>query len=171
MRGADVVFAFPAVLIAILLSASLGKSVWSAALGIAAAVVPTVVRVTRSAALQVLETDYVHAAVAYGRGFWFIFVRHVLPNIGAVLIVQATIAFGLAILIEASLAYLGIGAQPPTPSWGRMLLDSQAYLNSEPMLAIWPGMAIALSVLAFNQLGDGLRDVLDPKLSEGGGGR
>ena len=102
----------------------------------------------------------------YGGGNAWIFVRHVLPNVSSVLIVQATVAFAVAILAEAALSYLGLGTPPPTPSWGRMLSESQTFLNQAPLLAFWPGASIALSVLGFNLLGDGLRDLLDPKLVE-----
>jgi peptide/nickel transport system permease protein len=103
------------------------------------------------------------SAYAYGRDRFFVFFKHILPNISAVLLVQASVLIGLGILLEASLAYLGIGPPPPTPSWGRMLRESQSMLASAPGLAIWPGIAIALTVLGFNQLGDGLRDVFDPR--------
>jgi peptide/nickel transport system permease protein len=116
--------------------------------------------------LQVMEQDYVTAARAFGsRGAW-IFWRHLLPNVASVVTVQAALAFAIAILAEAALSYLGLGTPPPTPSWGRMLSESQAYLSQGPFLALWPGLCIALAVLGFNLLGDGLRDVLDPKLVE-----
>ena len=164
MRTSDVMFAFPAVLLAILLVAALGPSTKSAMIAIGIAYIPIVARVTRGASLPVLEQDFVMAARGYGRGQTFIFVRHVLPNIASVLIVQATVLFALAILAEAALSFLGIGAQPPTPSWGRSLKDAQTFINAAPSLALWPGFAIALTVLGFNLLGDGLRDALDPKL-------
>ncbi len=132
------------------------------AIGIA--YVPIVARVTRGASLSVFQLDYVTAARSYGRGDAYIFVRHVLPNIASVLIVQMTILFALAILAEAALSFLGIGTQPPTPSWGRSLRDAQTFLRLSPRLAIWPGLAIALTVLGFNLLGDGLRDAFDPRL-------
>jgi peptide/nickel transport system permease protein len=164
MRTSDVMFAFPAVLLAILLVAALGPSTKSAMIAIGIAYIPIVARVTRGASLPVLEQDFVSAARGYGRGDTFIFMRHVLPNIASVLIVQATVLFALAILAEAALSFLGIGAQPPTPSWGRSLKDAQTFINVAPTLALWPGLAIALTVLGFNLLGDGLRDALDPKL-------
>ncbi len=167
MRLSDLMFAFPAVLLAILLVGALGPSTRSAMIAIGLAYVPIVARVTRGAALPVLERDFALAARSYGRGRAFIFVRHVLPNIASVLIVQATVLFALAILAEAALSFLGIGTQPPTPSWGRSLNDAQTFISVAPTLALWPGLAIALSVLGFNLLGDGLRDALDPRLEIG----
>ncbi len=167
MRFSDLMFAFPAVLLAILLVAALGPSTKSAMIAIGLAYVPIVARVTRGAALPVLERDFALAARSYGRGRAFIFLRHVLPNIASVLIVQATVLFALAILAEAALSFLGIGTQPPTPSWGRSLNDAQTFISVAPTLALWPGLAIALSVLGFNLMGDGLRDALDPRLEVG----
>lgn len=164
MRASDVVYAFPPVLLAILLVAAVSPGTGSAMVAIGIAYVPIVARVTRGAALTVFQLDFVSAARSYGRGNAFIFVRHVLPNIASVLIVQMTILFALAILAEAALSFLGIGTQPPTPSWGRSLRDAQTFLQLSPRLAIWPGVAIALTVLGFNLLGDGLRDALDPRL-------
>ena len=169
MRGSDVMYAFPAVLMAIMLSGAFGPGTTVAMVAIGIAYVPLFARVTRGAALQVLQRDYVLAARAYGRRSTYIFARHVLPNISSVLIVQATVSFALAILAEAALSYLGIGTQPPTPSWGRMLKEAQSFLSSEPLLALWPGLAIALSVLGLNLLGDGLRDALDPRLAKRAG--
>lgn len=162
MRGSDVMYAFPAVLMALMLSAAYGSSTTTAMVAIGIAYVPVFARVTRAASLQVLTRDYVLAARAYGRRSPYIVVRHVLPNISSVLIVQATVAFALAVLAEAALSYLGVGTQPPTPSWGRMLKDSQTFLDSAPRLALWPGLAIAAVVLGLNLLGDGLRDRYDP---------
>lgn len=164
MRSADVVYAFPAVLLAILLGAAFSRGVWSAMAAIGIAYVPVFARVTRSASLSVLELDFVNAARAYGRSRRYILARHVIPNIASVLIVQITVLFALAILAEAALSFLGLGAQPPTPSWGRSLNEAQTYLRIDARLAIWPGLAIAATVLGFNLLGDGLRDILDPKL-------
>lgn len=163
MRASDLVYAFPAVLMAILLVAAWGPSTSSAMIAIGIAYIPIVARVTRGASLPVLERDFAVAARSYGRSRPFIFVRHVLPNIASVLIVQATVLFALAILAEAALSFLGIGTQPPTPSWGRSLNDAQTFIRVAPGLALWPGLAIAFAVLGFNLLGDGLRDVLDPK--------
>jgi len=163
-RTSDLIFAFPAVLIAILITSVLGASAQNAILAIAIFNIPVFARVTRGAALSMWSRDFVRAATAMGQGPLGITVRHVLPNIASVLIVQATIQFAVAILAEAGLSYLGLGAQPPVPSWGRMLRDAQTYIFQAPELAIWPGLAIALAVLGLNMLGDGLRDLLDPRL-------
>ncbi len=164
MRISDVIYAFPPVLLAILLVAAVSPGITTAMIAIGIAYVPIVARVTRGAALSVFELDFVSAARTYGRGKTFIFVRHVLPNIASVLIVQVTVLFALAILAEAALSFLGIGAQPPRPSWGRSLRDAQTFIQLAPRLALWPGLAIGLTVLGFNLLGDGLRDALDPRL-------
>lgn len=164
MRFSDVIYAFPPVLLAILLVAAVSPGTASAMVAIGIAYIPIVARVTRGASLSIFERDYVAAARTYGRGKTFIFLRHVLPNIASVLIVQMTILFSLAILAEAALSFLGIGTQPPTPSWGRSLRDAQTFVRISPRLAIWPGFAIALTVLGFNLLGDGVRDALDPRL-------
>ena len=163
-RTSDLVFAFPAVLIAILIASVLGATAKNAVLAIAIFNVPVFARVTRGAALSMWGRDFVRAAIAMGQGPFGITLKHVLPNIMSVLIVQATIQFAVAILAEAGLSYLGLGAQPPTPSWGRMLRDAQTYIFQAPGLAIWPGLAIAMAVLGLNMLGDGLRDLLDPRL-------
>lgn len=164
MRSSDVIYAFPPVLLAILLVAVLGAGTGPAMVAIGIAYVPIVARVSRGAALTVFQLDFVTAARSYGRSDAYIFVRHVLPNIASVLIVQVTVLFALAILAEAALSFLGIGTQPPTPSWGRSLRDAQTFLQLSPRLAFWPGLAIAFTVLGFNLLGDGLRDALDPRL-------
>ena len=166
MRASDVLLAFPALLLAMLFAAVFRPSTVTVMAAIGIAFVPVFARVVRGAGLQVLELDYVTAARTYGAGGWWILTRHLLPNVASVLIVQATIAFAVAILAEAALSYLGLGTPPPTASWGRMLSDSQNYLFQAPLLALWPGLAIALAVLGFNLLGDGLRDLLDPKLVE-----
>jgi peptide/nickel transport system permease protein len=163
-RTSDLIFAFPAVLIAILITSVLGASAENAILAIAIFNIPVFARVTRGAALAMWSRDFVRAATAMGRGPFGITLRHVLPNIASVLIVQSTIQFAVAILAEAGLSYLGLGAQPPVPSWGRMLRDAQTYIFQAPELAVWPGLAIALAVLGLNLLGDGLRDLLDPRL-------
>jgi len=123
-------------------------------------------RVARAATLIVMTQDYILAARASGTSRWTTSVRHVLPNIAAVLGVQASVSFGIAILAEAALSYLGLATPPPTPTWGRMLHDAQTYIFTSPVQALWPGLAIALSVLGLNLLGDGLRDHLDPRLRE-----
>jgi peptide/nickel transport system permease protein len=164
MRFSDVVYAFPPVLLAILLVAVFDPGIAPAMVAIGIAYVPVVARITRGAALSVFQLDFVTAARGYGRGRVYVFVRHVLPNIASVLIVQATVLFALAILAEAALSFLGIGTQPPDPSWGRSLRDAQTLIQVSPRLAVWPGLAIAFTVLGFNLLGDGLRDALDPRL-------
>ncbi|HEV2558596.1 MAG TPA: ABC transporter permease [Microvirga sp.] len=166
MRASDVIFAFPAVLSAIMIGALLGSGPTSAILAIAVFNVPVFARVTRGVALQVWTLDYVAAARCLGKHPLRITVEDVLPNIAGVLIVQVTIQLALAILTEAGLSYLGLGVRPPNPSWGRMLSDSQTFLAQAPHLAIAPGLAIALSVLGLNLLGDGLRDSLDPTLRD-----
>jgi peptide/nickel transport system permease protein len=166
MRLSDVLLAFPAILLAILFAAVFQPSTVTAMAAIGIALIPVFARVVRGAGLQVMQQDYVTISRTYGSGNAWIFVRHVLPNVSSVLIVQATVAFAVAILAEAALSYLGLGTPPPTPSWGRMLSESQTFINQAPLLAVWPGASIALSVLGFNLLGDGLRDLLDPKLLE-----
>ena len=166
MRGSDVMLAFPALLLAILFAAVFRPGTLTAMIAIGLAFTPVFARLVRGAGLQVMAQDYVTAARTFGSSSSGIFWRHLLPNVANVLIVQVTVAFALAILAEAALSYLGLGTQPPTSSWGRMLSDAQNYLNQSALLALWPGLAIALSVLGFNLLGDGLRDVLDPKIVE-----
>ncbi len=164
MRANDLAFAFPALLTAVMITALAGPGVINAILAIGLFNVPVFARLTRGAALPVWKRDYVLAARAAARGSVAITRDHVLPNIAGVLIVQATIQFALAILAEAGLSYLGLGAQPPAASWGRMLKEAQTLIYIAPQLAIYPGIAITLSVLGLNLLGDGLRDVLDPRL-------
>jgi peptide/nickel transport system permease protein len=164
MRMSDVVFAFPAVLSAIMIGALVGSGPLAAVLAIAVFNVPVFARVTRGVALQVWTLDYVAAARSIGKHPLRITWEDVLPNIAGVLIVQVTIQLALAILTEAGLSYLGLGVRPPSPSWGRMLADAQTFLSQAPHLAIAPGLAVALSVLGLNLLGDGLRDALDPTL-------
>jgi peptide/nickel transport system permease protein len=164
MRVSDVVFAFPAVLSAIMIGALVGSGPLAAVLAIAVFNIPVFARVTRGVALQVWTLDYIAAARALGKHPLRITWEDVIPNIAGALIVQVTIQLALAILTEAGLSYLGLGVRPPNPSWGRMLSDAQTYLSQAPHLAIAPGVAIALSVLGLNLLGDGLRDALDPTL-------
>ncbi len=166
MRLLDLLLAFPALLLAIMLSAVYGGSTLVAMLAIGIASVPSFARVVRSGALQVLSTEYVLAARAAGRGAFAIGWRHVLPNVGGLVIVQGSVAFAIAILAEAALSFLGYGTPVDQPSWGRMLQESQELLFSAPRLAIIPGIAIAVAVLGFNLLGDGLRDHYDPRLEE-----
>lgn len=166
MRTADIAYAFPALLLAILFASVFGASVATAMAAIGVATIPPFMRVTRAGALTVLASDYVLAARACGTPRHQIALRHVLPNVAPVLGVQASVAFALAILAEAALSYLGLASPPTVPSWGRMLGDAQAYLFNDPLQALWPGLAIAIAVLGFNLLGDGLRDSLDPRLQE-----
>lgn len=165
MRMSDFTFAFPALLSAIMLAAVVGPGMVTSITAIGIFQVPIFVRVTRGSASAIWAREFVLAARASGKGRFRITVEHVLPNILSVLIVQATIQFALAILAEAALSYLGLGTQPPQPSWGRMLNDAQSLLFQSPSLAVYPGAAIALAVLGLNLLGDGLRDLLDPRLS------
>ncbi len=165
MRLADFTFAFPALLSAIMLTAIYGPGLVTSIAAIGIFNVPVFARITRASALVVRSREYVTAARALGKGEWRITVEHVLPNIAAILIVQATIQFALAILAEAALSYLGLGTQPPTPSWGRMLNEAQQQLFQAPQLAVYPGVAIALTVLGLNLMGDGLRDIFDPRLT------
>ena len=165
MRLADFTFAFPALLLAIMLTAVFGAGIVNSIIAIGIFYIPTFARVTRASANAVWAREYILAARACGKGPWRITLEHVLPNILSVLIVQATIQFALAILAEAALSYLGLGTQPPEPSWGRMLSEAQTLMFQAPLLAVWPGVAIALAVLGLNLLGDGLRDLLDPRLA------
>ena len=171
MRLADFTFAFPALLTAIMLTAIYGPGLLTSIVAIGIFNVPVFARVARAGALVVLSREYVLAARALGRSNWQITLRHVLPNIVALLVVQATIQFAVAILAEAALSYLGLGTQPPTPSWGRMLNDAQQHLFQAPQLAVYPGVAIALTVLGLNLMGDGLRDMFDPRLGPRAGSR
>ena len=165
MRAADFTFAFPALLSAIMLGAIYGPGLVTGIVAIGIFNIPVFARITRGAANAVWSREYVLAARAAGFGPLRITLDHVLPNIASVLIVQATISFATAILAEAALSYLGLGTQPPQPSWGRMLNEAQTLMFQAPMLAVYPGVAIALSVLGLNLMGDGLRDLLDPKLA------
>jgi peptide/nickel transport system permease protein len=165
MRMSDFTFAFPAVLSAIMLAAAIGPGMAASITAIGIFQIPIFVRVTRGSANAIWAREFVLAARASGKGSFRITLDHVLPNILPVLIVQATIQFALAILAEAALSYLGLGTQPPQPSWGRMLNDAQSLLFQQPSLAVYPGAAIAIAVLGLNLLGDGLRDLLDPRLA------
>ena len=165
MRLADFTFAFPALLSAIMMTAVFGPGIVVSIVAIGVFYVPVFARITRASANAVWSREFVLAARAAGKGRLRITVEHVLPNIASVLIVQGTVHFALAILAEAALSYLGLGTQPPQPSWGRMLNEAQALLFQAPRLAVFPGIAIAVAVLGLNLLGDGLRDLLDPRLS------
>jgi peptide/nickel transport system permease protein len=164
MRGNDLIFAFPSLVIAILITAVFGPSAVNAILAIGIFNIPVFARVTRGAALSLWTLDYIRAAQVAGKGRVLISVEHILPNIANLLIVQGTIQFSLGILAEAGLSYVGLGAQPPTPSWGRMLAEAQTMVTLAPHVAIFPGLAIVFTVLGLNLLGDGLRDHLDPRL-------
>ncbi|MEQ1684220.1 MAG: ABC transporter permease [Burkholderiaceae bacterium] len=165
MRFSDFTFAFPALLSAIMLTSIYGPGLVTSIVAIGIFNVPVFARITRAAANTVWSREFVLAARACGKGPLRITLEHVLPNIASILIVQATIQFAVAILAEAALSYLGLGTQPPQPSWGRMLNEAQQMLFSAPQLALYPGAAIALSVLGLNLMGDGLRDLLDPRLA------
>ena len=165
MRLADFGLAFPALLTAIMLGAVYGPGLTTAIVAIGLFNIPEFARITRASANTVWSREFVLAARACGKGATRITLEHVLPNVASVLIVQATVRFAIAILAEAGLSYLGLGAQPPLPSWGRMLNEGQSMMYQAPLLAVWPGLAIVLSVLGLNLMGDGLRDLLDPKLA------
>jgi peptide/nickel transport system permease protein len=165
MRAADFTFAFPALLSAIMLTAIYGPGLVMSIVAIGIFNIPVFARITRGAANAVWSREYVLAARASGKGGLRITLDHVLPNIASQLIVQATISFATAILAEAALSYLGLGTQPPQPSWGRMLNEAQSLMFQAPLLAVYPGVAIVVSVLGLNLLGDGLRDLLDPRLA------
>ncbi len=163
-RGGDLVFAFPSLVIAILITSVFGPSAVNAILAIGIFNIPVFARVTRGGAISLWTLDYIRAARLAGKRGARISVEHILPNVANLLIVQGTIQFSLGILAEAGLSYVGLGAQPPTPSWGRMLADSQTLMGLAPQLALFPGLAIVLTVLGLNLLGDGLRDLMDPRL-------
>ena len=164
MRLSDLLFAFPAVLTAILITSILGPSMINAMLAIGIFYIPVFARLTRAVSMTIWNREFIAASRSSGISEWMITWRHVLPNILSPLIIQGTIQFAVAILAEAGLSYLGLGTQPPHASWGRMLNEAQTYMSSAPWLAIFPGVAIAWAVLGFNLLGDGLRDTLDPKM-------
>ena len=164
MRFNDFAFAFPALLTAVMLSAVYGPGTINSVLAIGIFNIPVFARITRGSALSIYKREFILAARTSGKGEVRIAMDHILPNIASVLIVQGTIQFALGILAEAGLSYLGLGTQPPMPSWGKMLSESQTMMFFAPQLAILPGLAIVLTVLGLNLLGDGLRDILDPRL-------
>ncbi|MVO15510.1 ABC transporter permease [Parasedimentitalea huanghaiensis] len=164
MRGNDLVFAFPSLVIAILITAIFGAGAVNAIIAIGIFNIPVFARITRGAALSLWQREFILAARVAGKNAARISAEHILPNVANLLIVQGTIQFSLGILAEAGLSYVGLGAQPPTPSWGRMLADAQTMVSFAPHLALIPGTAIILTVLGLNLMGDGLRDWLDPKL-------
>ncbi|MDF2369757.1 MAG: ABC transporter permease [Rhizobiaceae bacterium] len=164
MRTNDLVFAFPALLMAIMITAVFGPGAINAIIAIGIFNIPVFARLARGAALSLWTRDYVLAARVSGKGPARISAEHILPNITNLLIVQGTIQFSLGILAEAGLAYVGLGTQPPLPSWGRMLSDAQTMIYIAPHMAIFPGLAIVFTVLGLNLMGDGMRDIFDPKL-------
>lgn len=166
MRANDLIFAFPALVIAILITAVFGPSAVNAIIAIGIFNTPVFARVARGGALSLWSREFILSARVAGKGKARISVEHILPNIANLLIVQGTIQFSLGILAEAALSYVGLGAQPPTPSWGRMLAESQTMVSLAPHLALFPGFAILLTVLGLNLMGDGLRDRFDPKLAQ-----
>ncbi|RWN50812.1 ABC transporter permease [Mesorhizobium sp.] len=163
MRLNDLVFAFPALLSAIMITAIFGPGALNAIIAIGIFNIPVFARVARAGALAIWPREFILAARAAGKGKALITIEHVLPNIVTLLLVQGTIQFALGILAEAGLSYVGLGTQPPMPSWGRMLFDAQTRMGMAPWMAIFPGMAIVVTVLGLNLLGDGIADILDPK--------
>jgi peptide/nickel transport system permease protein len=164
-RIMDVLFSFPALLLAIAVAAMLGPGVRNAALAISVVYTPLFARVIRGPVISERHRDYVQAARVIGASHYAIIYRHILPNVVSPIIIQASAALSTAILLEAALSYIGLGTQPPAPSWGTMLSEGRTFLETAPWMSIFPGLAIALTVLAFNLLGDGLRDAFDPTLS------
>ena len=162
-RFTDAMLAVPFLILAIALAAFLGPSLSNAMIAIGVSATPVFIRLTRAQVLAVKVEDFVEAARAVGNPHWRIALRHILPNVLPPLIVQSTLAIAAAIIAEASLSFLGLGQQPPAPSWGSMLNTAKSYVDNAPWMAIWPGLSIFLLVLSFNLLGDGLRDALDPK--------
>lgn len=166
MRLMDGLMAFPGLLLAIALAAVLGSSTFNTVLALTVAYTPRAARIVRAAVLVVKETEYVEAARAIGAGNLRILLTHILPNSLAPVIVQTTYFFALAVLAEAVLSFIGVGPPPPAPSWGNIIADGRNYIVEAPWVSLFPGIAIALSVLGLNLLGDGLRDMLDPRLAE-----
>lgn len=162
-RAVDVGVAIPGILVAMVLATAIGPGNTAAIIAIIFWFIPVSARVVIGPAVQVLSQDYIEAAFGYGRKKWFVLFNHVLPNISSIIIVQASVMFAAAILIEASLSFLGVGAQPPIASWGRTLKEAQPLMEIAPSLMIVPGLAIVIAVLGFNLLGDGLRALLDPQ--------
>jgi peptide/nickel transport system permease protein len=162
-RVTDAMLATPFLILAIALAAFLGPSLTNAMIAIGISATPIFIRLTRGQVLAVKVEDYVEAARAVGNPHWRIAFRHVLPNVVPPLIVQATLAIAAAVIAEASLSFLGLGQQPPAPSWGSMLNTAKNYIEQAPWMAVWPGLSIFVLVLSFNLLGDGLRDALDPR--------
>lgn len=166
MRAMDILFAFPAILLAIAILAALGKGVVNAMIAIGIVYTPIFARIARGSVLTVRKEEFVEAARAMGATDTRILFRHIFPNTLAPLIVETTLSLAFAILAEAALSFFGLGTQPPDPSWGRMLSEGQGYFRQSIWLAVFPGLAIMMTVMGFNFLGDGLRDVLDPKMKD-----
>lgn len=164
MRAMDALMAFPAVMLALAIAAALGPSAVNAVIALAVVYIPRTARIVRASVLVVREMEYVQAALAFGGRHLWILWRHVLPNSLAPLIVQLTFIFAYAVLAESILSFLGVGPPPPTPTWGNMIAEGKDYIREAWWIAMWPGLAICLTVLGLNLLGDGLRDVLDPRL-------
>ncbi len=162
-RITDAMLAVPFLILAIALAAFLGPSLGNAMIAIGVTATPLFIRLTRGQTLSVVKEDYIEAARAVGNPGWRIALRHILPNVMPALLVQATLTIATAIIAEASLSFLGLGQQPPAPSWGSMLNAAQRFLTNAPWMAVWPGLAIFVTVLSFNLFGDGLRDALDPR--------
>jgi len=166
MRVMDVLFAFPAILLAIAILAALGPGIGNAMIAIGVVYTPIFARITRASVLTVREEVFIEAARSIGSNDRRILIRHILPNVLAPIIVETTVSLAFAILAEAALSFLGLGTQPPEPSWGRMLSESRSYIQNAPWLGIFPGLAIMFTVMGFNFLGDGLRDALDPRMKQ-----
>ncbi len=164
MRVMDALMAFPAILLAIVIAAALGASAINAVIALAAVYTPRTARIVRASVLVVREMEYVQAARACGAGDWRIMRRHILPNSLAPLIVQLTFIFAYAVLAEAILSFLGVGPEPPTPTWGNIIAEGRQYMREAAWITLFPGLAIAMTVLGLNLLGDGLRDALDPRM-------
>ncbi len=164
MRAMDILFAFPAILLAIAIMAALGRGIGNAMIAIGIVYVPIFARIARGSVLSVREEEFIEAARAIGTSDRRIMFRHIFPNVLSPIIVEITLSLSFAILAEAALSFFGLGTQPPDPSWGRMLSEGRAYFQQSIWLAVFPGLAIMLTVLGFNLLGDGLRDALDPRL-------
>jgi peptide/nickel transport system permease protein len=164
MRINDALMAFPAILLAIAVTAVLGPSLGDVIIALGIVYTPRTARIVRSSVIVLREMEYVQAAVAAGAGHWRILRRHILPNAMAPLIVQLSFLFAYAVLTEATLSFLGVGAVPPTPTWGNIMAEGRQYMTDAPWIIAIPGAALAITVLGLNMLGDGLRDVLDPRL-------
>jgi len=165
MRSNDLIFAFPSLLLAVMITAVYGTGAINAMIAIGIFNIPVFARVTRGAALRIWARECILAARVAGKGRWLISVQHILPNLAGLLIVQAAIQFALAVVAEAGLSYVGLGVQPPMPSWGRMLAEAQSLIGIAPWLAIFPGLAIMVPVFGFGLIGDGLNDRLDPRIA------